>query len=116
MTETLYAVTDPATGEVVQTYPTATDADIEAALERLISQQRDKVVEVALDILPHLQPEEIQDPQDYPEVAADTMFNHEDGLLAGLMSVRAAARPSPSVEPVMKIRRMSPSFAGTGSA
>ena len=30
MTE--YAVTDPATGEVVRTYPTATDADIEAAL------------------------------------------------------------------------------------
>ncbi len=29
---TEYAVTDPATGEVVRTYPTATDADIEAAL------------------------------------------------------------------------------------
>jgi succinate-semialdehyde dehydrogenase/glutarate-semialdehyde dehydrogenase len=28
----LYAVTDPATGEVVQEYPTATDAEIEAAL------------------------------------------------------------------------------------
>lgn len=29
---TAYAVTDPATGEVARTYPTATDADIEAAL------------------------------------------------------------------------------------
>lgn len=28
----LYAVTDPATGEVVKTYPTATDADVEAAV------------------------------------------------------------------------------------
>ncbi|WP_299566108.1 NAD-dependent succinate-semialdehyde dehydrogenase [uncultured Mycolicibacterium sp.] len=28
----VYAVTDPATGEVVKTYPTATDADIEAAV------------------------------------------------------------------------------------
>ena len=28
----LYAVTDPATGEVVKTYPTATDADIETAI------------------------------------------------------------------------------------
>lgn len=67
-------------------------ADLEALLERMISQQRDKVMTVALDILPHLQPEEIQDPQDYPEVAADTMFNHEDGLLSGLLSVRAALR------------------------
>jgi len=34
MTETTtYAVTDPRTGEVVQTYPTASDADITAALE-----------------------------------------------------------------------------------
>ncbi|GAB2826703.1 aldehyde dehydrogenase family protein [Actinocorallia aurea] len=32
MTETLYAVTDPATGEVVATYPTATDADIAQAV------------------------------------------------------------------------------------
>ena len=67
-------------------------ADMETLLERLIGQQRDKVMTVALDILPHLQPEEIQDPQDYPEVAADTMFNYEDGLLAGLLSVRAALR------------------------
>ena len=29
---TEYAVTDPATGEAVRTYPTASDADIEAAL------------------------------------------------------------------------------------
>src|SRR5262245_7287692 len=32
MTE--YAVRDPRTGEVVETYPTATDADIAAALDR----------------------------------------------------------------------------------
>jgi len=67
-------------------------ADIEAVLERLISQQRDKVVEVALDILPHLTPEQTQNPQDYPEVAEDAMFNFEDGFLAGLMSVRQALR------------------------
>jgi hypothetical protein len=67
-------------------------ADLEALLALMIGQQRDKVLAVALDILPHLQPDEIQDPQDYPEVAADTMFNYEDGLLAGLLSVRAALR------------------------
>ena len=67
-------------------------ADTEALLERIISQQRDKVMAVALDILPHLQPADIQDPQDYPEVAADTMFNYEDGLLAGLLSARAVLR------------------------
>jgi len=67
-------------------------ADMEALFERIIAQQRDKAMAVALDILPHLNPEDIQDPQDYPEVAADTMFNYEDGLLAGLLSARAALR------------------------
>ena len=66
--------------------------DIEAVFERLLDQQRDKVVEVALDILPHLTPEEVQNPQDYPEVAGDTMFNYEDGFLAGLISARQALR------------------------
>jgi hypothetical protein len=67
-------------------------ADVEAVLERLISQQRDKVVEVALDILPHLTPEQVQNPQAYPEIATDAMFNFEDGVLAGLMSARLALR------------------------
>ena len=36
----VYAVTNPATGEVVRTYPTATTADIEAALARATAAQR----------------------------------------------------------------------------
>jgi succinate-semialdehyde dehydrogenase/glutarate-semialdehyde dehydrogenase len=39
MPESLYAVTDPVTGEVVKTYPTATDADIEKALTDAASAQ-----------------------------------------------------------------------------
>jgi succinate-semialdehyde dehydrogenase / glutarate-semialdehyde dehydrogenase len=39
MPESLYAVTDPATGEVVKTYPTATPADIEKALTDAASAQ-----------------------------------------------------------------------------
>jgi hypothetical protein len=66
--------------------------DIEAVLERLIEQQRDKVREVALDIVPHLRPEELDDPHDHAEVAADAMFNFEEGTLAGLMSARQALR------------------------
>ena len=67
-------------------------AEVEEVLERMISQQRDKVRDVALDMLPHLNPDELQDPQDHPEVADDAMFNFEDGLLAGLMSARMALR------------------------
>jgi hypothetical protein len=66
--------------------------DIETVLERMIAQQRDKVREVALDIVPHLRPEELDDPHDHAEVADDAMFNFEDGTLAGLMSARQALR------------------------
>jgi hypothetical protein len=69
-------------------------ADIEAVLERLISQQRAKIAEVAQDIMPHLTAEQAQNPQDYPEIAADAMYNFEDGLLAGLISARMALRTS----------------------
>ena len=34
MSASLYAVTDPSTGEVVKEYPTATDQQIEAAVSR----------------------------------------------------------------------------------
>jgi hypothetical protein len=67
-------------------------AEIDTVLERLITQQRDKIKEVALDILPDLTPEQMQDPHDYPEVVEDAMFNFEDGTLAGLMSARLALR------------------------
>lgn len=67
-------------------------ADIETVIERMIKQQRDKVREVALDMLPQLSPEELDDPHDYPEVANDAMFNFEDGTLAGLISARQALR------------------------
>lgn len=67
-------------------------ADVEEVLERMISQQRDKVQDVALDILPHLSPDEMQDPHDHPEVSNDATFNFEDGLLAGLLSTRMALR------------------------
>jgi hypothetical protein len=66
--------------------------EIDTVFERLIRQQRDKIKEVALDILPHLPPEQMQDPHDYPAVADDAMFNYEDGVLAGLMSARMALR------------------------
>ncbi len=67
-------------------------ADVEALFARIIDQQREKVLSVALDIVPQRTPEDIGDPQDYPEVAADTMFHYEDGLLAGLLSARAVMR------------------------
>lgn len=72
--------------------PEALVAEIEAVLERLIRQQRDKVLEVALDIVPHVSSEQMQDPHEYPEVAEDPIFNFEDGFLAGLMSARMALR------------------------
>ena len=67
-------------------------AEVEEILERMIRQQRDKVRDVALDMLPHLSPDDLQDPHDHPEVSDDATFNFEDGLLAGLLSARMALR------------------------
>ena len=67
-------------------------AEVEEVLERMIRQQRDKVRDVALDMLPHLSPDDLQDPHEHPEVSDDATFNFEDGLLAGLLSARMALR------------------------
>ena len=65
-------------------------------LEKMITQQRKKVLQIARDLKPGLTPEDILNPQDYPELMGDPIYNFEDGILAGLisaqMSIRSEAR------------------------
>lgn len=61
-------------------------------LEEMVERQRKKLLHIAREVQPELTPEDIRNPQDFPELANDPLFNYEDGLLAGLLSAQAALR------------------------
>ena len=68
------------------------EAFAETRLQEMIKFQREKLLKLAREILPDLTPEDLRNPQDFPELRQDPLFNYEDGLLAGYLAVQIAMR------------------------
>lgn len=64
----------------------------DALLTQMIDQQRTKVLRLARQAVPHLSPEDVMNPNDYPELKAHPTFEYEDGLLGGLIAAQMAIR------------------------
>ena len=64
----------------------------EVLLQELIEHQQTKVLKVAREIVPDATPEDIRNPQDFPDLVADTLFNYEDGILTGYLTLLTALR------------------------
>ena len=58
----------------------------------MVEHQQTKVLKVAREIIPDATPEDIRNPQDFPELSADSLFNYEDGILTGYLSMQTAIR------------------------
>jgi hypothetical protein len=79
---------------------------IDELFDGMIDQQRAKVLKLAREALPYLSPEDVMNPDDYPELKAHPTFDYEDGILAGLIAaqiafraeIRARALPSSRLE------------------
>ena len=67
-------------------------AAVQELLNTMISRQREKVLRLAREVLPHLTPEDIRNPQDFPALLRDPLFNYEDGILTGYLGVESALR------------------------
>jgi len=61
-------------------------------LEEMVEHQQAKVLKVARGIIPDATPEDIRNPQDFPELSSDSLFNYEDGILTGYLSLKIALR------------------------
>ena len=61
-------------------------------LEEMVEHQQVKVLKVARGIIPDATPEDIRNPQDFPELSSDSLFNYEDGILTGYLSLQIALR------------------------
>ena len=68
------------------------EAFAERRLQEMIGFQREKLLNLAREILPDLTPEDLRNPQDFPELMKDPLFNYEDGLLAGYLAVQITMR------------------------
>ncbi len=64
----------------------------DSILEELIAGQRRKIAELARRIDPALVEDDLLQPHDHPRLASHAAFQFEDGILAGLLSARAALR------------------------
>ena len=64
----------------------------EQLMDEMIEQQRGKLLQLGRRIIPTLTPEDILQPNDYPELEYHPEFRYEEGILAGMMSVQIALR------------------------
>jgi hypothetical protein len=64
----------------------------EVKLQEMIEFQRKKLLKLSREILPNLTSEDLRNPQDFPELIKDPLFNYEDGLLAGYLAAQIAMR------------------------
>ena len=64
--------------------------NINSILEEMIEQQRAKLLAIARERDPNLTLEDLLSPHDIATLGQDMQFHFEDGILAGLLSVRAA--------------------------
>lgn len=75
------------------TQPKHLSSDVfEKTLEQMIQLQKKKVMQVAEDLVPNITPEDLRNPQDFPTLYQDALFNYEDGILTGYLSVQVALR------------------------
>lgn len=58
------------------------------SLEELINFQKNKLLKLARRRITYLTPEDIMQPNDYPELEQDPEFRYEEGVLQGLLSAQ----------------------------
>lgn len=61
-----------------------------ALLEELEEGQKKQLLEIGRRIVPNLTPDDLLQPNDYPELENHPHFRYEEGILAGIQSVKAA--------------------------
>ena len=61
-------------------------------LEELIEQQKKTLLASARRIVPHATPDDLLQPNDFPELEFHPHFRYEEGVLHGLQAAQAALR------------------------
>lgn len=72
------------------------DKSLDCLLE-MVEEQKKQLLKLGRSRIPTLTPEDVLQPNDYPELENDPVFRYEEGILAGLQSayIALSARKSP---------------------
>ena len=63
---------------------------IEQLMAEMTQAQKEQVLKCAKRIVPHVTPEDLLQPNDYPALENHPYFRYEEGMLAGLHSAQMA--------------------------
>jgi len=58
--------------------------------EELISGQQKKLYTLAQKFIPHITPDDLLQPNDFPALEHNPLFRYEEGVLEGLLTARMA--------------------------
>ncbi|MBI3508673.1 MAG: hypothetical protein HY069_03445 [Chlamydiia bacterium] len=59
-------------------------------IDELIAHQKQKLLALARQIVPHLTEDDLLQPNDFPALEYHPHFRYEEGVLAGMLAMRAA--------------------------
>jgi hypothetical protein len=65
---------------------------IDLLIEEMVQWQRKKLLEEGRKIVPTLTPDDVLQPNDFPELENNPEFRYEEGILAGYQSMQVAVR------------------------
>lgn len=65
---------------------------LDRLMTEMIDQQHTKLLQLARRMVPEIAPEDLRNPQDFRQLDEDSVFNCEDGILAGLRGAHIAVR------------------------
>ena len=63
---------------------------IDPLIDELVEGQRAKLLQCARRLVPHVTPDDLLQPNDYPELEDHPHFRYEEGVLEGLLTVKTA--------------------------
>ena len=71
---------------------TTEQQQLNSIMQDMIEIQKQKTLDVANSIVPNVTHEDIRNPQDFPALFDHAIFNYEDGILTGYLSMQMAIR------------------------
>jgi hypothetical protein len=63
---------------------------MEKLFDDLVEGQRKKLLKFARQIIPNATPDDLLQPNDFPELEQNPLFRYEEGVLEGLLTARMA--------------------------
>ena len=63
---------------------------MEKLFDDLVEGQRRKLLKFARQIIPNATPDDLLQPNDFPELEQNPLFRYEEGVLEGLLTARMA--------------------------